>query len=79
MAELSGQQVLVTGGAGFVGRAAVGALRGAGASVTVLDRKPFPDRKVPSVVGEITDPAVRDAAEQALSTLEERENDPLDL
>jgi UDP-glucose 4-epimerase len=62
MAELSGQQVLVTGGAGFVGRAVVRALREAGASVTVLDREPFPDGGVPCVVGEITDPAVRDAA-----------------
>jgi UDP-glucose 4-epimerase len=62
MAELSGQQVLVTGGAGFVGRAVVRALREAGASVTVLDREPFPDGGVPCVVGEITDPEVRDAA-----------------
>jgi UDP-glucose 4-epimerase len=62
MAELSGQEVLVTGGAGFVGRAVVRALRDAGASVTVLDREPFPDGEVPCVVGEITDPAIRDAA-----------------
>jgi UDP-glucose 4-epimerase len=62
MAELSGQRVLVTGGAGFVGRAVVGALRDAGASVTVLDREPFPGGGVPCVVGEITDPAIRDAA-----------------
>jgi UDP-glucose 4-epimerase len=62
MAELSGQQVLVTGGAGFVGRSVVRALRLAGALVTVVDRQPFPDGDVTSVVGEITDPAVRDAA-----------------
>jgi UDP-glucose 4-epimerase len=62
MAELSGQHVLVTGGAGFVGRSVVRALRRQGAQVTVVDLQPFPDGDVTSVVGEITDPATRDAA-----------------
>jgi UDP-glucose 4-epimerase len=62
MAELSGQRVLVTGGAGFVGRSVVGALRRRGAQVTVLDLRPFPDGEVTSLVGEITDPVTRDAA-----------------
>ncbi|HZD73570.1 MAG TPA: NAD-dependent epimerase/dehydratase family protein [Actinomycetota bacterium] len=62
MAELSGQQVLVTGGAGFVGRSVVRALRRAGAQVTVVDLQRFPDGDVTSVVGELTDPATRDAA-----------------
>jgi UDP-glucose 4-epimerase len=62
MAELSGQQVLVTGGAGFVGRSVVRALRRAGAQVAVVDLQRFPDGDVTSVVGELTDPATRDAA-----------------
>src|SRR6266511_2459107 len=62
MAELSGQQVLVTGGAGFVGRSVVRALAQQRARVTVVDLQPFPDGDVRSVVGEITDPATRDAA-----------------
>jgi UDP-glucose 4-epimerase len=62
MVELSGQRVLVTGGAGFVGRSVVRALRLAGAQVTVVDLQPFPDGEVTSVVGQITDPSTRDAA-----------------
>src|SRR6266511_4286638 len=62
MAELSGQQVLVTGGAGFVGRSVVRALAQQRARVTVVDLQPFPDGDVRSVVGEITDPTTRDAA-----------------
>jgi UDP-glucose 4-epimerase len=65
MAELSGQQVLVTGGAGFVGRSVVRALRREGVRVTVVDLQPFPDAGVTSVVGELTDPATRDAAVRA--------------
>jgi UDP-glucose 4-epimerase len=62
MGGLAGARVLVTGGAGFIGRSVVPALRGAGASVSVVDRDPYPDPDVPCVVGDLCDPAVRDAA-----------------
>ena len=62
MAQLSGERVLVTGGAGFVGRRLVRALRDRGAVVTVVDRSPFPDADVTSVVGELADPTTLRAA-----------------
>lgn len=58
----SGQRVLVTGGCGFVGRAVVRAFQDSGAEVIVLDRRPFPDARVTSVVGDMTDARVRDRA-----------------
>jgi UDP-glucose 4-epimerase len=54
---------LVTGGCGFVGRSVVREFLRRGASVTVVDRVSFPATEgVHSVVGELTDEAVLDAA-----------------
>jgi UDP-glucose 4-epimerase len=51
-------RVVITGGVGFVGRAAVSAFAGRGDPVTVVDRNPHPDPGVRSVLGELTDPSV---------------------
>jgi UDP-glucose 4-epimerase len=51
-------RVVITGGTGFVGRAAVAAFAGRGNPVTVVDRSAHPDPGVRSVVGELTDPGV---------------------
>ncbi|MEO7194589.1 MAG: NAD-dependent epimerase/dehydratase family protein [Pseudonocardiaceae bacterium] len=51
-------RVVITGGAGFVGRAAVAAFADRGNPVTVVDRDAHPDPAVRSVVGELTDPGV---------------------
>jgi len=49
-------RVLVTGGAGFIGRRVVGALLAEGHEVTVADLRAFPDPAVRSVVGDLCDP-----------------------
>lgn len=59
---MAGQRVLVTGGSGFIGRGVVRGLGSAGAEVTVVDHRPSPDPDVETVVGDLRDPAVRDAA-----------------
>lgn len=58
----AGQRVLVTGGCGFVGRAVVAAFRELGAEITVVDQRAFPDERVRSVIGDLTDPALRSDA-----------------
>lgn len=60
--DLAGQRALVTGGSGFVGRTVVPLLLRHGADVVVVDRRPYPDDTVTTVLGDLTDPAVRDAA-----------------
>jgi UDP-glucose 4-epimerase len=62
MSGLDGACVLITGGSGFIGRRLVAALRTAGAEVTVADQDPYPGPDVRSVVGDLRDPAVLDAA-----------------
>src|SRR5580700_11200884 len=49
-------RVLVTGGAGFIGRRVVRALLAEGHEVTVADLRAFPDPGVRSVVGDLCDP-----------------------
>jgi UDP-glucose 4-epimerase len=57
-------RVLVTGGAGFIGRRVVRALLAEGHEVTVVDLRAFPDPAVRSVVGDLCQP---DIVAQAVS------------
>lgn len=59
---MADDHILVTGGSGFIGRSLVPSLRSAGMRVTVADLVPYPDDDVPTVVGDLRDPEVRDAA-----------------
>jgi UDP-glucose 4-epimerase len=52
----NGSRVLVTGGAGFIGRRVVHALLAEGHEVTVADLRAFPDPEVRSVVGDLCHP-----------------------
>jgi len=58
MPDGSRSSVLVTGGAGFIGRRVVRALLDVGHEVTTADRHAFPDGTVRSVVGDLCDPAI---------------------
>jgi UDP-glucose 4-epimerase len=55
--DLSGERVLVTGGAGFIGRSVVAGFKAAGATVRVLDLSGNDQ-----LTGDLTDPGVRDKA-----------------
>jgi nucleoside-diphosphate-sugar epimerase len=55
-------RVLVTGGAGFIGRGVVHALLAAGHEVTVADLQAFGDPEVRSVTGDLCHPGVAERA-----------------
>lgn len=62
MPDLAGRRVLVTGGAGFIGRAMVRRLLDAEADVVVADLNPCPVAGVSNVTGDLREPAQLEAA-----------------
>lgn len=65
-ADLAGERIVVTGGAGFIGRHVVRALRSAGAVVTVADRHRSPD--VDTILGDLREPGAQAGAVPAGTT-----------
>ena len=59
---LAGKHILVTGGAGFIGRQVVASLTDAGASIRVVDLVAHPDPSVDTVIGDIADAATIERA-----------------
>jgi UDP-glucose 4-epimerase len=61
-AAVAGERILVTGGAGFIGRAVASALHKHGAEVTVVDRVPAEIPGIRSIVGDLRDGDVLETA-----------------
>jgi len=59
---MADSRVLVTGGAGFIGRRVVSALLAEGHEVTVADLRAFPDPDVRSITGDLCDAGVVERA-----------------